>query len=423
VLNELKRMARRVSAFDVSSLAGGPQPSLRGTWAGRELNATSDAAASSGVLETMRWALAIVQSRAMTMHRPGKSGHPLSDTPFLAPGADLMDHRHAAPVGWRFDEEAGEFQILATATAQPGAHLFNDYGPLSSARAAARYGFVPAGGFDDAVPLTLDAPLHEGTAGAACAGVLRLNETHTLTRRGLTPSILNAARVLVLGMRLQTRAEFRLLAALNGAAAGHALLGASDEEAADQRPAGAEHLATEAEAREACGAVARAVGDLGSANASTLRVPPEVEAAALAEVHSALGALAGVVEAERRAVTRGRLDHGPATAAARRFPQHHHEASRQGRVRPRRKVGARAPAPATSAPASEGADDSCFPLDQALDAELALLRTAQAQASALMASLAPFAPPPLPLRPSPPDERPEADGRRMEVGADGEAWA
>ena len=50
---------------------------------------------------TLQWAAATVSSRSFQVTKPRDPHHPLSGKPFLAPGADLLDHDAHARVGWR----------------------------------------------------------------------------------------------------------------------------------------------------------------------------------------------------------------------------------------------------------------------------------------------------------------------------------
>ena len=80
--------------------------------------------------DDLRWALSIVQSRALRVFKTRAQDHALHDTPFLAPGADLMNHQPAAQVGWRVGNAAdGGALDISTHTAYPraGMEVFNQY--------------------------------------------------------------------------------------------------------------------------------------------------------------------------------------------------------------------------------------------------------------------------------------------------------
>jgi hypothetical protein len=49
------------------------------------------------------WGLSAITSRAFTIRRPGRKH--LDMIPFLAPGSDLLNHKHSAKVGWKLDLE------------------------------------------------------------------------------------------------------------------------------------------------------------------------------------------------------------------------------------------------------------------------------------------------------------------------------
>lgn len=81
----------------------------------------------------VRWAASIVASRAFTLAARARAGappHALSGVPFLAPGADMLNHSPAARVGWvlgRAGTGAGAFEVLPLAPVVAGAEVFNHY--------------------------------------------------------------------------------------------------------------------------------------------------------------------------------------------------------------------------------------------------------------------------------------------------------
>lgn len=95
---------------------------LRGTYAGAVVSAARVRATRfigrakrelPGVYtdEALRWAFGIVLSRSLNVGAPlgghnGSGARGVYDTPFLAPGADFLDHNPSARVGWTFREAA-----------------------------------------------------------------------------------------------------------------------------------------------------------------------------------------------------------------------------------------------------------------------------------------------------------------------------
>ncbi len=73
----------------------------------RVLQSTSYHRVAADHAETLRWAASIVSSRAFVVSKPKDPEHPFHGKPFLAPGADLLDHSPMAQVGWRLGRASG----------------------------------------------------------------------------------------------------------------------------------------------------------------------------------------------------------------------------------------------------------------------------------------------------------------------------
>lgn len=239
---------------------------LEGTYAGTHVAAarrrlhrlTVKAATNAGPTaarysrDALQWALAIVLSRAFTVGRPHpapsaavEAATPLYDTPFLAPGADLLNHHPSAKVGWTLyrkhaDAEAARRRLAASVSDTPalprttnasrgvfsvvtldyyprsGMEVFNYYADLSSGALLAHYGFATESNQDDAMivllparippPTDLALPAEEPPACHAAAGEgsapQRQPHSHdanvaiTLRARGELPQLLINAGML-----------------------------------------------------------------------------------------------------------------------------------------------------------------------------------------------------------------------------------
>jgi len=174
---------------------------LRGTYAGAVVSAARVRAARfigrakrelPGVYtdEALRWAFGIVLSRSLNVGAPlgghnGSDARVVYDTPFLAPGADFLDHNPSARVGWTFREAAAPlerqkptntiagagssagasegpkseriFSIVSLHSfPRPGMTVSNSYDDgATNAHTLAFYGFVAEVNPADAVVLTL----------------------------------------------------------------------------------------------------------------------------------------------------------------------------------------------------------------------------------------------------------------------------
>lgn len=140
--------------------------------------------------DALRWALAIVLSRAFTVGRPANrlvSGpaDTLYGVPFLAPGADLLNHSPVAQVGWTLSADAGTVAVGAARRNaisdpasssrsplsrdarmfaivsleqynRPGMEVFNSYHDYASnAHLLAHYGFVLPQNPHDGIAITM----------------------------------------------------------------------------------------------------------------------------------------------------------------------------------------------------------------------------------------------------------------------------
>jgi hypothetical protein len=89
--------------------------------------------------DVLRWASSIVGSRSFTISKPKAPTHPLHEKPFLAPGADILNHSPAAKVGWRLGAktsthsagtpaEGESFQVYSHESYEhDGMEVFNHY--------------------------------------------------------------------------------------------------------------------------------------------------------------------------------------------------------------------------------------------------------------------------------------------------------
>lgn len=317
----------------------------------------------------------MVLSRAFKLERGGRGDRFLHRVPFLAPGADLLDHGSSAPVGWTFDDDARQFRIVAAETLAPGVQIRNDYGALASATLAARFGFVPAGNPFEAVPLRISSHRKPAAAAtSACLASLGLGGSQQLTARGISPDFLDAARVASLFAQGQTRGSLSVLAALNGVTV----------PGLPRAPANANRAAQTSDITALCTALsAPSAGNSSRA----LVLPAHREIEMLNDLRVAIATMAGGVEAELADLQwRREAQDAPGKGVVVAGP---HADSRRGRVRPRRRVfEARQPPSASineGGPQSEERHRSCGALTQAVAVELGLLRVAQSQVVARLA--------------------------------------
>lgn len=123
------------------------------------------------------WARSLVTSRAFARQSGG--------APCLVPIADLLNHSLSPAVEWGFDDDSGDFVMLASQAAAAGCELCDSYGHKSNSRLLLHYGFVlPENPIDECLLELPDGSLHilspeprdaeEGSVSAAAAGSLRL---------------------------------------------------------------------------------------------------------------------------------------------------------------------------------------------------------------------------------------------------------
>ncbi len=294
---------------------------------------------------------------------------------FLAPGADLLEHGSSAPVGWAFDEAARKFRLEAAETMAPGVRVRRDYGALTSAAQAARFGFVSAGNPFEAVPLRIRSRRRPASAAAsACLASLRLEGSQQLTARGIGPDFLDAARVASMFAQGQTRGSLAVLAALNGVT----LPGLP------RAPPSPDGAAQASDIAALCSAISASPAGNSSRK---LVLPAHQEIEMLNDLRVAIATTAGGVEAELSDLqSRGEAPRTAAKGVAVAGP---HADSRRGRVRPRRRVFERRehapPSPNEGGPQRDVPLRSCGALTQAVRVELGLLRLAQSQVVARLA--------------------------------------
>lgn len=80
------------------------------------------------------WARSLVTSRAFARQSGG--------APCLVPIADLLNHSLSPEVEWGFDDDSGDFVMLASQAAAAGCELCDSYGHKSNSRLLLHYGFV-----------------------------------------------------------------------------------------------------------------------------------------------------------------------------------------------------------------------------------------------------------------------------------------
>jgi len=79
----------------------------------------------------LHWAWVTVHSRSMKVFIPRNPNHPLHAKPFLAPGADFLNHEPAVQVEWQLRKGKSNESMLHIATQQAypraGLEVFNQY--------------------------------------------------------------------------------------------------------------------------------------------------------------------------------------------------------------------------------------------------------------------------------------------------------
>ena len=83
-------------------------------------------------ISRLRWAWVTVHSRSLTVFKPHQLGHPLHAKPFMAPGADFLNHNPDAMVDWKLRSGTNSAKAtlqIATQQAYPraGLEVFNQY--------------------------------------------------------------------------------------------------------------------------------------------------------------------------------------------------------------------------------------------------------------------------------------------------------
>lgn len=347
-------------------------PRVEGAWASTGIDESTSKALP---VSALRWAYAMALSRAFTLERGGGGHKFLHRVPFLAPGADLLDHGPSAPVGWVFDDESRQFRIVAAETLAPGVQVRNDYGALASSTLAARFGFVLASNPFEALPLRISSHRRPAAAAtSACLASMGLRGSQQLTASGISEEFLDAARVASLFAQGQTRGSLSVLAALNGVSL-PGLPRAPDNANRAVQTSDIAALCAEISASSQ-GRVAR-----------SLKLPAHQEIEMLNDLRVAIATMAGGVEAELADLQwRGSSPTGATMGAAEIGA---HADSRRGRVRPRRRVfeGRQSSLPplARSSRQSRDQPGGCGALTKAVAVELGLLRAAQSQVVARLA--------------------------------------
>ena len=158
----------------------------------------------------LRWATSMVQSRAFTIDKPKDPDHPLNGRPFLAPGADLLNHSPAARVGWSLGARnkaaasvGGAFQIYTLLSAQRGDEVYNHYQDFGGAHLLSHYGFSVSDNANDFLPISLGLPVKDvGTPlGQYKQQLLKkfgLRQVQKLRPSGVSTRMINVVRVLAL---------------------------------------------------------------------------------------------------------------------------------------------------------------------------------------------------------------------------------
>lgn len=111
-------------------------------------------------MESLKWAVTIAESRSLRVLKPKNPGHYLHDKPFLAPGADLMNHSPTAAVGWRVGSPATHGALdVVTHQGYPraGMEVFNQYAVSLTRATRAEKCAVPCPTGKDATPAPLRA--------------------------------------------------------------------------------------------------------------------------------------------------------------------------------------------------------------------------------------------------------------------------
>ena len=171
--------------------------------------------------EALRWAFGVVVSRSIVVGAGagGDGGDTPYDTPFLAPGADLLNHSPLAKVGWTMSlKTVGEvmlptttsppkgskntlplpptssraFAVVSLAPLRAGAEAFNSYHDAAGdAHLLAHYGFVIGGNAFDGVALRIPGAARsagegegEGWAGALGGALRAANSALVAHARG-----------------------------------------------------------------------------------------------------------------------------------------------------------------------------------------------------------------------------------------------
>lgn len=203
----------------------------------------------------LRWAVSIAEARAFTLAKPASPTHPLHMTPFLAPGADFLNHHARAHVAWRSGpatsrkargqeppaagQQEDVFQILsADQYPRAGMEVFNQYGELTNAELLSHFGFALRRNDHNAIAIHLSSYLHAARAVggpdpgglvdiASPAGLALckhafiqgagLDMKQWLDMGQLSPGVLNVARINALRAgELNSRAGAVALLQLNG---------------------------------------------------------------------------------------------------------------------------------------------------------------------------------------------------------------
>lgn len=191
-------------------------------------------------LEGLRWASAMVRSRAFSIKKTSNEAHPLNMRPFLAPGADFLNHDVDAFVAWRLGESKnGAFQVFTREDLAGGARreVFNNYQKFGNTMLLAHYGFVVDGNAFDSLPLRIQPPQSgseelDARRGALLAR-LGLGEAQELSRRGCSVALRNRVRVIAAGEEQLAALEQRAAEGVDADAEALAVTADTEVRAAD----------------------------------------------------------------------------------------------------------------------------------------------------------------------------------------------
>ncbi len=195
------------------------------------------------------------------MYKPNNPDHPLHAKPFLAPGADFLNHQPSVQVEWRLRSGKGHSSTLHIATQQSypraGLEVFNQYAvsqtlnkhnsnhcvslqDLSNAELFSTFGFTVAQNPYDRIPIHLEtepaihpkralAPLHAGMNSyqlAQATSAIKNALLHSfrdllkpgeeaLTHEGISAPLMNTARILSLQQKDLSATGMANIVALN----------------------------------------------------------------------------------------------------------------------------------------------------------------------------------------------------------------